>query len=90
MQTKGGGKHDILPAADAGSDRALLPVNDAPRTRCGHVPHARFNDAKSMEECMAHQSQVPQASTPSTAYDQLEPLTDGENRHAKSDGNTPN
>jgi hypothetical protein len=38
MQTKGGGKHDILPAAEACSDRALLPVNDAPRTRCGHVP----------------------------------------------------
>ena len=42
MQTKGGGKHGILPAAEAGSDRALLPVNDAPRTRCGHVP--RFLD----------------------------------------------
>ena len=40
MQTKGGGKHDILPAAAACSDRALLPVNDAPRTRCGHVPRS--------------------------------------------------
>jgi hypothetical protein len=38
MQTKGGGKHDILPAAEAGSDRALLPVDEAPRSRCGHVP----------------------------------------------------
>lgn len=43
MQTKGGGKHDILPVARS-RDHALVLVDDAPRSRCGHVPR-RFNDA---------------------------------------------
>lgn len=37
MQTKGGGKHDILPVARS-RDHAVLYVDDAPRSRCGHVP----------------------------------------------------
>jgi len=38
MQTKGGGKHDILPVGRPSRDHARLYVNDAPRSRCGHVP----------------------------------------------------
>jgi len=69
MQTKGGGKHDILPAAEARSDRALLPVNDAPRTRCGHVP-GLFQRAE--EHGRVHGASEPSSATsiPRIAYDQ--------------------
>jgi len=38
MQTKGGGKHDILSVGRHDRDHARLSVDDAPRSRCGHVP----------------------------------------------------
>ena len=38
MQTQGGGKHDILPVARPVRDHAVLPVNDAPQSRCETVP----------------------------------------------------
>jgi hypothetical protein len=48
---------------------------------------ARSNEPKSTEECMARQGQVPQASTPRIAYDQVNRWR---NRHEKADGKPPN
>ena len=45
MQTKGGGKHDILPVAHS-RDHAVMLVDDAPRSRCGHVPRRPFGAAE--------------------------------------------
>lgn len=45
MQTKSGGKHDILPVARS-RDPALMLVDDAPRSRCGHVPRRRCDAAE--------------------------------------------
>lgn len=36
MQTKGGGKHDILPVGRVTA--TTRECDDAPRSRCGHVP----------------------------------------------------
>jgi hypothetical protein len=38
MQSKGGGKHDILSVGRGNRDQPRMSVNEAPRSRCGHVP----------------------------------------------------
>jgi hypothetical protein len=55
MQTKGGGKHDILPVGRAPAVTLDCLWIDAPRSRCGHVP-AIPATVVSTKDCMAHQS----------------------------------